>query len=62
VVDPLGRIINALPLGEEGVIDSPLPRSIRPPLYARAGNAPAAVMIGIALILVLRRRFRPIGA
>jgi apolipoprotein N-acyltransferase len=64
VVDPLGRIINALPLGEEGVIDSPLPRSIRPPLYARAGNAPAVVMVGIALILVLRRRLRPsaIGA
>ena len=62
VVDPLGRIINALPLGEEGVVDSPLPRPVRPPLYARAGNAPAVVMIGIALILVLRRRFRPIGA
>ena len=26
VIDPLGRIVNSLPLGREGVIDSPLPR------------------------------------
>jgi apolipoprotein N-acyltransferase len=56
VVDPLGRIVNSLPLGQEGVIDSPLPRTIRAPLYARVGNAPAAMMVIIALILVLRRR------
>ena len=28
VVDPLGRIVNSLPLGREGVIDAPLPRPI----------------------------------
>jgi apolipoprotein N-acyltransferase len=59
VVDPLGRVINALPLGEEGVIDSPLPRPIRPPLYARVGNAPAAIMVAAAFILIVRRRLRP---
>jgi apolipoprotein N-acyltransferase len=59
VVDPLGRVINALPLGEEGVIDSPLPRPIRPPLYARVGNTLAAIMVAAAFILVLRRRLRP---
>jgi apolipoprotein N-acyltransferase len=58
VVDPLGRIINSLPLGREGVIDSPLPRSIRAPFYARVGDAPAAIMVAIALIVVVRRRFR----
>jgi len=58
VVDPLGRIISSLPLGREGVIDSPLPQSIRAPLYARVGDAPAAIMVAIALIAVVRRRFR----
>jgi apolipoprotein N-acyltransferase len=48
-----------LPLGREGIIDSPLPRPIRAPLYARVGDAPAFVMVAIALFLVVRRRFRP---
>jgi apolipoprotein N-acyltransferase len=56
VVDPVGRIINSLPLGQEGVIDSPLPRPVRAPLYARVGDAPAAIMVAIALIVVVRRR------
>jgi apolipoprotein N-acyltransferase len=58
VVDPLGRIINSLPLGREGVIDSPLPRSIRAPLYARVGDVPAAFMVAIAFLLVVRRRLQ----
>jgi apolipoprotein N-acyltransferase len=58
VVDPLGRIINALPLGSEGAIDSPLPRAIRPPLYARVGDAPAAIAVAIAFIVVVRRRLQ----
>jgi apolipoprotein N-acyltransferase len=58
VIDPLGRIVNSLPLGREGVIDSPLPRSVRAPLYARVGDAPAFVMVAIALFLVVRRRFQ----
>ena len=56
VVDPLGRIINSLPLGREGVLDAPLPRPISAPLYARVGDAPAAIMVVIALIAVVRRR------
>ena len=31
VVDPVGRIVNSLPLGSEGVIDSPLPQADRRP-------------------------------
>jgi apolipoprotein N-acyltransferase len=58
VVDPVGRIVNSLPLGSEGVLDSSLPRSIRAPLYARLGDAPAGVMVAIALVIVVRRRLR----
>ena len=56
VVDPVGRIINSLPLGREGVLDSPLPRAIRAPIYARVGDAPAAIIVAIALLVVIRRR------
>jgi len=56
VVDPLGRIINSLPLGREGVLDSPLPRPISAPIYARVGDAPAAIIVAIALLAVVRRR------
>jgi apolipoprotein N-acyltransferase len=58
VVDPVGRIIASLPLGSEGVLDAGLPRSIRAPLYARIGDAPAALMVLIALAIVVRRRLR----
>jgi apolipoprotein N-acyltransferase len=58
VVDPVGRIINALPLGREGVIDSPLPRPIGIPIYARVGDVPAAMIVAIALLAVIRRRLK----
>jgi apolipoprotein N-acyltransferase len=58
VVDPVGRILNSLPLGSEGVLDAPLPRSIGAPIYARLGDTPAAIMVAIAMIIVVRRRLR----
>jgi apolipoprotein N-acyltransferase len=58
VVDPLGRIINLLPLGREGVIDSPLPRAVGAPIYARVGDAPIAIIVAIAFLAVIRRRHR----
>jgi apolipoprotein N-acyltransferase len=59
VIDPLGRIINSLPLGTEGLLDAPLPRPISAPAYTRLGDAPAAIMAVIALIIVARRRLQP---
>ncbi len=59
VVDPVGRIINSLPLGSEGMLDSPLPQPIGAPMYPRAGDAPAAVIVAIASLAVIRRRLRP---
>ncbi len=58
VIDPAGRMVASLPLGSEGVLDAPLPRPIAAPVYARLGDAPAAVLISIALLAVLRGRFR----
>lgn len=58
VVDPLGRIINALPLGAEGILDSPLPQPIEPTVYVRAGDGTVGLFMAAAFLIVLRRRVR----
>jgi apolipoprotein N-acyltransferase len=58
VIDPVGRIVASLPLDSEGVLDAPLPRPIGAPLYARIGDTPAAVLVMIALVAVVRGRLR----
>ena len=58
VVDPLGRIVNSLPLGTEGVLDAPLPRRIGPTIYARAGDGVAALIFLAAIFVVVRNRMR----
>jgi apolipoprotein N-acyltransferase len=59
VVDPAGRIINALPLGVDGVIDSLLPRPIGATFYDRVGDVPAAMIVALTLLAIIRRRLRP---
>ena len=56
VVDPLGRVVTSLPLGTEGVLDAPLPQAIPPTPFARLGQGPPALMLGIALVAILRSR------
>ncbi len=56
VIDPLGRVIKSLPLNVQGVLDAPLPRRIEPPLYARAGDAFAGLILGVTAVIVIRRR------
>jgi apolipoprotein N-acyltransferase len=58
VIDPLGRVVKSLPLGIEGVLDSALPQPIDPTIYVRAGDGLALLLVGAALVLVLRRRMR----
>jgi apolipoprotein N-acyltransferase len=58
VVDPVGRIIDSLPLGAVGVIDAPLPQPIGAPIYARIGDVPAAMLIAAVLLALFGRRLR----
>ena len=58
VIDPVGRVINSLPLGTEGVLDAPLPRAIGAPIYAQA-RRPAGLHHGGDR--VCRRRAPPAG-
>jgi len=46
VIDPYGRILHQLPLGVDGLIDSPLPRAAAPTFFA--GNS----LVGALLLLV----------
>ena len=59
VIDPLGRLIDSLPLGSEGLLMTRLPRPIGPPVYARVGEVPAAMIVAVALLAVIRRRLQP---
>ena len=55
VVDPYGRIVGALPLGVEGVLDSALPGAIAAPPFARFGNLLfGALLLGCGLAARLR--------
>ncbi|MEO5372814.1 MAG: apolipoprotein N-acyltransferase [Alphaproteobacteria bacterium] len=59
VVDPFGRVLRRLDLGEMGVLDAPLPRPlVHPTPYARWGDGPvlllASFLLGTA-IAALRR-------
>jgi apolipoprotein N-acyltransferase len=58
VVDPVGRILRALPLGTEGVLDSRLPRQIAPPVYVRIGDSGIALVAAAIFVILLRRRVR----
>jgi apolipoprotein N-acyltransferase len=56
VIDPVGRTVAKLGLGIEGILDSSLPSAIRPTIYARVGDIPAAVMVALAFVVAARRR------
>lgn len=60
VIDPLGRVIASLPLGQAGVVDAALPAALPPTLFARAHDrlalAGVVLMLFAALALRLRRR------
>jgi apolipoprotein N-acyltransferase len=62
VVDPLGRVIESLPLGTDGVLDSRLPRPLPPTPYARTGDLPTGIALLFAIALVWRGRRRPAKA
>ena len=50
VIDPVGRIVASLPLGTSGVLDSRLPTTLPPPVFATVGKGIVAGLFLIALI------------
>ena len=59
VVDPVGRIVNSLPLGTEGVLDSALPTALAPTIYAMVGDYVLILLLVVSLLIVSHRRFAP---
>jgi apolipoprotein N-acyltransferase len=59
VIDPIGRIIDRLPLGTDGVLDARLPQPIPLTPYARMGDLPTGLVLALALAVVMRSRRRP---
>jgi apolipoprotein N-acyltransferase len=58
VVDPVGRIINALPLGVEGVLDAALPQPVGQTLYSRMGDGPVGLVVAAIILAAAFRRLR----
>lgn len=64
LIDPHGRVLERLGLGETGVIDAELPAAIAPPPYARFGDLPLLAVLlvsGLGLTAIRRRRDRGPG-
>jgi apolipoprotein N-acyltransferase len=62
MVDPYGRILAEIGLGEKGAIDSELPKAVSQTLFARLGILVEISMIGLAFACWLVLRVQPIGA
>ena len=56
VIDPFGRELQRLPLGEAGALDSGLPQAVAAPPYRRWGDAPLMALLLIAAIGCFWRR------
>ncbi len=56
VIDPFGRALEQLGLGEFGIIDSPLPRATAVTLYARFGDWPLMGLLAMIVLGMWRRR------
>lgn len=59
VIDPVGRVINQLPLGVEGVLDSPLPTALEGTAHTKVGDYVLILFLIASAIMVGRRRLRP---
>ena len=57
VVDPYGRVIAGMRLGESGAFTSPLPQPIAPPVFALAGFVAPLFLIILFLVPALRAQF-----
>ncbi|GAA3843629.1 apolipoprotein N-acyltransferase [[Pseudomonas] carboxydohydrogena] len=58
VIDPVGREVGHLALGQEAVLDSALPVALPPTVFSRWRHIPLGVMVLFAGLVVLVRRRR----
>lgn len=58
MIDPLGRVSKALPLGTAGYVDAPLFLPHTATVYSRLGDVPVLVLLLAAFVLFLRNARR----
>ena len=56
VISPYGQIKDFIPLGQEGVLDAPLPRALEETLYARFHNTIVFALIGLCGMILISKR------
>ena len=61
LIDPHGRILGRIPLGEAGVLDLPLPAALPPTPYSRTGDWPVILTVLTALVALALRARRDFG-
>jgi apolipoprotein N-acyltransferase len=52
VIDPLGRVLASMPLGQMGNLDAGLPRALPTTLYARSGDMGYALLLAICFLSI----------
>jgi apolipoprotein N-acyltransferase len=64
VVDPYGRVIAALEINQQGVIDVALPEALPATFFARLGNAPFWLILALILTtsFYYQRKQKPVLA
>jgi len=55
IIDPYGRVLQSLPLGQSGALDGALPLSLPPTFYSKSGDWPVFLFC-LALLLALGLR------
>jgi apolipoprotein N-acyltransferase len=58
VVDPLGRVLESLPLGSKGVLDGNLPKSLPKTIYASIGDTALAALMLVSLLFAVFGRLK----
>jgi len=58
VIDPVGREVGHLALGQEAVLDSALPVALPPTVFSHWRHMPLAIMVVLSALVVLVRRRR----
>lgn len=61
LIDPAGRLVASLPLGEAGFLDAPLPPALASTPYGRLGDWPLLVLAALLLGCLLLRSWRERG-
>lgn len=55
-IDARGAVLRALPLGEAGALDAPLPPALPPTAHARLGDAPTVLVLVLCALVALLAR------